>query len=146
LTGVLFYPCDLHICREVDHSKLISGEAQSDAPMDRLSFDPFTCAVIPKFRNFDLSIVHSRPSSLDTTEDFVTTLKAIHLIRPPPTVSLPPSAEFFNWDTVSSYELRFPFAHDRLYKHSPLSTFLDSLSSLHSMSSQLTSPFKSTAF
>jgi hypothetical protein len=84
--------------------------------MDRFSRDPFVCPIIPKFRTFEIAIVHGGPSTSDTTDDFVTTLKAIHSIHPPATVTLPRSADFFDWDTISPFELRFPFAHDPLYK------------------------------
>jgi hypothetical protein len=84
--------------------------------MNRLSQDPFLCPLLPRFRTFEISIVHGGPSASDATDDFVTTLKAIHVVQPPPAVPVPPRAEFFDWDTVSDFELRFPFARDALYK------------------------------
>lgn len=88
-----------------------------DRELWQLSSDPFAAAMsgIPRFRKFDIKV--SPGTGGDRTEEFVTTLKAIHKVRPPNPVKIPRCAEFFNWDTVSEFELQFPFARDPQYQN-----------------------------
>lgn len=88
-----------------------------DEGLWQLSNDPFSAALkgIPRFRKFDIKV--SSGSGGDRTEEFVTTLKAIHKVQPPKPVKIPRCAEFFDWETVSEFELQFPFARDPEYQN-----------------------------
>lgn len=81
----------------------------------KLSEDPFHAPVIPRFRHFGINV--STGSGGDHTEEFVTTLKAIHKVQPPSPVKIPKRAKFFDWETVSEFELQFSFARDPQYQN-----------------------------
>lgn len=85
--------------------------------MISLGDNPFAAPIIPSFRTFKISITSDSQPGVDGTEEFVTTLKAIHSVHPPPPVKIPPRAEFFDFATVSEFELQFPFARDPQYQN-----------------------------
>ena len=86
----------------------------------RLSQDPFSAPIIPKFREIDISIVRDAAPkhqvSDDSTQDFVRTLQAIYKHSPPKPIYIPKTAEFFDFKVVSDFELQYEFAHFPIYQ------------------------------
>ena len=85
--------------------------------MISLGENPFAAPIIPSFRTFKISITSDSQPGVDGTEEFVTTLKAIHTVHPPPPVKVPPRAEFFDFGSVSEFEMQFPFAREPQYQN-----------------------------
>ncbi|EAX96752.1 SWIRM domain containing protein [Trichomonas vaginalis G3] len=84
--------------------------------MYNFSTDPFKVETIPKFRNFEISIVRPPAQNSDATYEFVSTIKAINQVKPPEPVPIPPRGQFFDFATISDYEKQFPFAANPIYK------------------------------
>ena len=56
--------------------------------MISLGENPFAAPIIPSFRTFKISITSDSQPGVDGTVEFVTTLKAIHTVHPPPPVKV----------------------------------------------------------
>lgn len=83
-----------------------------------LSQDPFNSALdyVPKFRVFDIKIVHNEVNPIENTQDFVSTYKAIQAVHPQEPVEIPNRASFFDFTTISPFEQQFSFSHEPYYK------------------------------
>lgn len=81
-----------------------------------LSSDPFAAPIIPKFREFDISIVCGSSSGSDATAEFVSIIRAIRKVRPNDPVVIPRCASFFDFQTISVFEQQFPISRDPQYK------------------------------
>ena len=71
-----------------------------------LSQDPFNAALdyVPKFREFDIAIIHADANPIENTQEFVSTYKAIQTVNPPEPVEMPERASFFDFATISPFE------------------------------------------
>ena len=85
--------------------------------MYSFSKDPFSREIekIPKFKEYDVSIVNPVASSTDPTGDLARTIRAINQVRPDDHVEIPPRAQFFDFTTISDYEKEFSFSQHELY-------------------------------
>lgn len=83
-----------------------------------LSQDPFNSALdtIPKFREFETTVIRGQETPFESTSDFVSHYKAVQTVHPPNPVVIPDVARFFDFTTVSEFELQFPFAHEPSYQ------------------------------
>ena len=83
------------------------------------STDPFNKEYekLPKWRQYDIKIVTTKTtqSAAEATQEFVQTLKEINQVHKDQFSVIPPRAQFFNFETISEYELQFPFAHHEFY-------------------------------
>ena len=83
--------------------------------MISINLDLFSPPILPKPREFEISILRSPTLNIDPTIDLAKYVKAIQILRPPKPVLIPPIAEFFDFNNISEYELNFSFSQSPIY-------------------------------